>query len=117
MQYVVTKSCYMTEAIDDICWHISLVIDAEQRDSGTRQAEHKEKRREENEQNPLLQPEERRVKDALKQADQYGRDMEVSQTKPQTLLDDQDPFGASGATDRKESRPQVSLFKSDENST
>ncbi|CAM6129775.1 unnamed protein product [Calypogeia fissa] len=67
-----------------------------QRSSDIRQAEHKEKRMEENQQNPLMQPLERRVKDAEKQADQYGREMHVPQTYPQTLIADQNPFGASG---------------------
>ncbi|CAM6097521.1 unnamed protein product [Calypogeia fissa] len=66
--------------------------DAEMETTRTRQAEHNEKRGEENEHTSLIEPKERRVKDAAKQADHYGREMTVAQQMPQTL----DPFAASG---------------------
>jgi hypothetical protein len=83
----------------------------EQRDSETRQAEHREKRREEDPaQNPLMKPTERRVADAKKQADQYGREMTIPQTYPQTSLEDQDGFAAPADSAVREPREPVSLF-------
>ncbi|KAL2642654.1 hypothetical protein R1flu_010241 [Riccia fluitans] len=66
------------------------------KDSGLRQAEHKEQRaKEAAAKSHGHRDVERSVKESLKQADEYGRDMSVNQTAPQTLLDDQNPFGGS----------------------
>ncbi|OAE33139.1 hypothetical protein AXG93_4773s1120 [Marchantia polymorpha subsp. ruderalis] len=66
------------------------------KDSGARQAEHKQQRAEEAAAAPLTGRDvERSVKDSLKQADQYGRDMSVEQTLPQTRIEEQNPFGGS----------------------
>lgn len=77
--------------------------------------EHKETQGEEKHQHPLMQSKERRVKDAQKQADQYGREMIYPQTLPQTVLNEQDPFGApADSAEGREPREKISLFPSAE---
>lgn len=68
-----------------------------QKDSGARQAEHKEQRAAEAAQKtPYTERDvERSVKESLQLADQYGRDMSIGQTLPQTLTEEQNPFGGS----------------------
>ncbi|KAL3695926.1 hypothetical protein R1sor_010002 [Riccia sorocarpa] len=66
------------------------------RDHGIRQAEHKEQRAKEAAAKSHGEVDvERRVKNSLRQADEYGREMTFPQTLPQTHLDYYNPFGGS----------------------